>query len=243
MPALRAITPTRLPSSGSQPNGGLPLIARCRLPVSGRIGNSTWFCVTQKSWTMLAERRLEAVEPRDLAGLVDHAIGHAGRQRHRADAVAEEHHLARFGIHLGMGGEAVRRARIAGRSRAAPMSQDRLRRADAPLPAPAACRRATPRWCWRRRCPCPARRDRSSSDCRTCRTAICRPHARARISACGCSGCDRKPCRPPRRTHAACRRRRTSDGSDRAAEIAGWDRCDRTRRAGPAGISPRTFRS
>ena len=33
---------------------GPPAVARAMLPVSGRIGNSTWFSVTMKSWTMLA---------------------------------------------------------------------------------------------------------------------------------------------------------------------------------------------
>ena len=107
MPLSRAIRPMRPPSSGSQPKGGLPVIARWRLPDSGRTGNSTCRSVTQKSCTIAGIGRLELVEARDLAGLVDHAIGHPGRQRHRTDAIAEEHHLAGFGIDLGMGGEAV----------------------------------------------------------------------------------------------------------------------------------------
>ena len=49
----RRMTPTRAGFSGSHAKAGLPPIARSRLPVSGRIGNSTWFRVTMKSWTML----------------------------------------------------------------------------------------------------------------------------------------------------------------------------------------------
>ena len=42
-----------VPLSGSQANGGLPLMARSIEPVSGKTGTMIQFLVTAKSWTML----------------------------------------------------------------------------------------------------------------------------------------------------------------------------------------------
>jgi len=57
-------------------------------------------------------RRIEAIQPRHLADLVDNAEGHILSEELFARHVTEEQHLAGFRIDLGVGGEAVGIARV-----------------------------------------------------------------------------------------------------------------------------------
>ena len=50
----RGISAIRVPSSGSQANGGPPAIVRSIEPVSGKTGSTIQCSVTAKSWIMLA---------------------------------------------------------------------------------------------------------------------------------------------------------------------------------------------